>query len=56
MEHIAYRFKITSESTSYHPLFDEKIYLYSGDSLDFTYSNQHRGSGFSGTLTFIETT
>ena len=55
MDNISYRFKITSEESSNHPIDDEIIYLYSGNTLDFSYSNQFKGAGFTGSLTFIET-
>ena len=44
-----------SEDSNNHPISTEKYYLYSGDILDFSYSNQFKGSGFTGTLNFIET-
>ena len=51
------KFKIISEESTNHPIGHTTgiTYLYSGDTLDFTYSNQFKGAGFSGTLTFIET-
>ena len=56
VQSISYRYKIQSESDdNLHPLIGEKIYLYSGEALDFNYSNQFKGAGFSGSLTFIET-
>ena len=57
MNNISNRFKIISEESTNHPIGHTTgiTYLYSGDTLDFTYSNQFKGAGFSGTLTFIET-
>ena len=57
MNNISNRFKIISEESANHPIGHTTgiTYLYSGDTLDFTYSNQFKGAGFSGTLTFIET-
>ena len=57
MTNISYRFKIISEESTNHPIGHTTgvTYLYSGDTLDFSYSNQFQGAGFSGTLTFIET-
>ena len=57
MNNIRNRFKIISEESTNHPIGHTTgiTYLYSGDTLDFTYSNQFKGAGFSGTLTFIET-
>ena len=57
MTNISYRFKIISEESTNHPICHTTgvTYLYSGDTLDFSYSNQFQGAGFSGTLTFIET-
>ena len=56
MTYISNRWKIESENGNYHPITGNKNYMYSGDTLDFNYSNQYKGAGFSGTLTFIETT
>tara|TARA_Y100000034_G_C6712927_1_gene315016 strand:+ start:225 stop:611 length:387 start_codon:yes stop_codon:yes gene_type:complete len=55
MTYISNRFKITSEESENHPIDGAITYLYSGDTLDFSYSNQFKGAGFTGTLTFIET-
>ena len=55
MNNTSNRFKIISEDSNNHPISTEKYYLYSGDILDFSYSNQFKGSGFTGTLNFIET-
>lgn len=56
MTYISNRWKINSEDGQYHPITGNKNYIYSGDTLDFNYSNQYKGAGFTGTLTFIETT
>jgi hypothetical protein len=56
MDNASNRFKIISEESSdLHPISGTKYYLYSGDVLDFSYSNQFKGAGFTGTLNFIET-
>ena len=56
MNNLSNRFKIISEVDDTHPFYDDGVtYLYSGDTLDFNYSNQFKGAGFSGTLTFLET-
>ena len=57
MNNISNRFKIISEESTNHPIGHTTgiTYLYSGDTLDFSYSNQFKGAGFTGTLTFIET-
>ena len=55
MANIDNRFKIQSEESGIHPIDTEIVYLYSGDTLDFTYTNQFKGAGFSGTLNFLET-
>ncbi len=56
MTNISNRFKIKSEVDDTHPFYDDTdVYLYSGDTLDFSYSNQFKGAGFSGTLTFLQT-
>ena len=56
MSNLSNRFKIVSEVDDTHPFYDDGVtYLYSGDTLDFNYSNQFKGAGFSGTLTFLET-
>ena len=56
MTYISNRWKIESEDGNHHPITGDKNYMYSGDTLDFNYSNQYKGAGFSGTLNFIETT
>ena len=56
MTNISNRWEITSEESSdIHPISGGVTYLYSGDTLDFSYSNQFKGAGFTGTLYFIET-